>query len=221
MERIAEQETIALETNARRFNQVMGKGPVQHEYRQLAESLVHLDIPEGAQVLDIGTGPGFVALEIAAILRQHAHVTGLDLSDAMLVIAAENSCQRDLTPFVAWQKGDAGQMPFDTAQFDAIVSSGSLHHWENPIQIFNEINRVLKADGKLIIRDSKRQRGAGLPQLLAWGISLTLPPDFRHHYWGSIASSYTPAELQQLLNQSQLQHCRIVADWLDLMIIKE
>jgi hypothetical protein len=47
------------------------------------------------------------------------------------------------------------------------------------------------------------------------------PPDFWVHYWNSIKSSYTTAELQFILDRSQLQGCQIVEDFMDVMIVKE
>jgi hypothetical protein len=47
------------------------------------------------------------------------------------------------------------------------------------------------------------------------------PPDFRVYYWNSIQSSYTTAELQSILDRSQLQGCQIVEDFMDVMIVGE
>jgi ubiquinone/menaquinone biosynthesis C-methylase UbiE len=120
---------------------------------------------------------------------------------------------------LTWREGDAKALPFEDAEFDFVVSSGSLHHWEDPLHVFDEVARVLKDDGRCIIRDSKRlQRWA--PRLFAWAIGITIPSDFRVHYWNSIKSSYTTAELESILERSQLTGWRIVEDFMDLMIVK-
>jgi ubiquinone/menaquinone biosynthesis C-methylase UbiE len=193
---------------------------VQHEYRRLARDVVEMDVPPGGRVLDVGTGPGFVAIEVARLLRGNGReVVGLDLSTAMLTVAAENAGREGLNGALTWREGDAKTMPFEDDEFDIVVSSGSLHHWEDPLQVFDEVARVLKDDGGCIIRDSKRlQRWA--PRLFAWAIGMTIPPDFRVHYWNSIKSSYTTAELESILERSQLTGWRIVEDFMDLMIVK-
>ena len=67
---------------------------VQHEYRHLARDVVELGVPPGGKVLDVGTGPGFVAIEIARLLKGNGcQVVRLDLSGAMLAVAAENGRQ--------------------------------------------------------------------------------------------------------------------------------
>ena len=221
MNRIPEAEAIAEMEQARRFNDVMGHGPVQHEYRRLARDVVALGVPSGGRVLDVGTGPGFVAIEVARLLQgSGCEVVGLDLSAAMLTLAAENAQREGLDGMLSWREGDAKAMPIDDGEFDFVVSSGSLHHWEDPLLVFDEIARVLRDDGRCIVRDSKRLRRP-VPRVVAWAIGMTIPPDFRVHYWNSIQSSYTPAELRSILERSKLAGWRIVEDFIDLMVVKE
>ena len=220
MKRIAENEAILKAGNARRFNQVMGAGLIQHEYNELARALLQLGLPQNCNVLDVGTGSGSGAIAVARLLKGRGHVTGLDLSSAMLTLAAENAHIRGVDAVLDWKVGNAGAMPFADAGVDAVISSGSLHHWQNPLSVFIVIGRVLKTDGKVIVRDSKRLSGWNVPSLAAGLIGLTLPADFRKHYWESIHSSYTCVELQPILDQSCLKGCRVNQDLLDLIIIK-
>ena len=220
MERIPENEAIAEMEDARRYNEMMSGRLVQHEYRRLARDVVKMGVPPRGRVLDVGTGPGFVAIKVARLLQgSGCEIVGLDLSKAMLMMAAQNAQREGLDSMLAWREGDAKAMPFDDGEFDFVVSSGSLHHWEDPLQVFDEIARVLKDDGQCIIRDSKRlQRWA--PRLFAWAIGMTIPRDFRVHYWNSIKSSYTPDELWAILGRSRLTGCRVEEDFMDLMVVK-
>jgi ubiquinone/menaquinone biosynthesis C-methylase UbiE len=221
MDRIPESEAIARLADARRYSQVMSKGLVQYEYRRLAQDVVNIGVPPEGQVLDIGTGPGFVAIHIARLLQgSGCRVVGLDLSEAMLRVAAENAAREGLNSALSWREGDAEAMPFDDGSFDFVVSSGSLHHWEDPVRVFDEIARVLKDNGACIVRDSKRLRH-WVPRLFAWAIGMTIPPDFRVHYWNSIRSSYTSAELRDMLERSRLGGWRIAEDFMDVMTVKE
>lgn len=111
-------------------------------------------------------------------------------------------------------------MPFGDGKFDAVVSSGSLHHWEDPVRVFDEITRVTKAGGRVIIRDSRRLSALSLSGLMASLIGLTLPPDFCVHYWSSIRSSYTPDEVGSMVARSRLRGSRIAGDMLDIMGIR-
>ncbi len=222
MERIAEGEAIAEMADARRFNEFMSGNRFRREdYRRLAREAVALGMPPGGRVLDVGTGPGFVAIEVARLLQgTGCEIIGMDLSKAMLTIAAENAAEEKLNGILAWREGDARAMPFDDGEFDLIVCNDSLHHWEDPLPVFDEIARVLKKDGKCIVHDSKRLQ-KWTARLFSRLIGLMIPADFRVHYWNSIRSSYTPDELQAVLERSQLQGWHIVEEFMDLAVVKD
>ena len=222
MERIPESEAIAEPVDARRFSEVMGSNRFrQADYRRLAQRAVDLGTPPEGKVLDIGTGPGFVAIEVAKLLRgTGSQVVGMDLSQAILTLAAENATKAGLNGTLSWREGDAKAMPFKDGEFDLVVSNDSLHHWDDPLPVFDEIARVLKDDGRCIIHDSKRLQQRW-PWLFVKTISLTIPRDFRVHWWNSIKSSYTADELRAILERSQLTGWRIEEDFMDLMVVKE
>jgi ubiquinone/menaquinone biosynthesis C-methylase UbiE len=221
MKRIPESEAIAELVDARRFNDAMGSNRFrQADYRRLARRAVGLGIPPGGKVLDMGTGPGFVAIEVARLLEgTECQVVGMDLSDAMLSLAAENAAKVGLNGMLSWREGDVKAMPFDDGEFDLIVSNDSLHHWDDPLPVFDEIARVLKDDGHCVIHDSKRIQGRW-PWLFVKMISLSVPPDFRIHWWNSIKSSYTEDELRAILQRSRLTGWRIEEGFMDLMVLK-
>jgi ubiquinone/menaquinone biosynthesis C-methylase UbiE len=222
MERVPESEAIAEMTDARRFNEVMGRNRFRQEgIRQLAREAVGMGIPPGGKVLDMGTGPGFVAIEVARLLKgTGCQVVGMDLSEAMLGLAAENATKAGLNGVLTWREGDVKAMPFDDGEFDFVISNDSLHHWDDPLPVFDEIARVLKDDGQCIIHDSKRLQH-WWPRLFVKTISLTIPRDFRVHWWNSIKSSYTAGELRAILGCSRLTGWRIEEDFMDLMVVKE
>jgi ubiquinone/menaquinone biosynthesis C-methylase UbiE len=196
MERIAESEAIAEMADARRFNEFMGGNRFrQQEYRRLAHEVVALGVPPGGKVLDVGTGPGYVAIEVARLLQgTGCEVVGMDLSKAMLTIAAENAAKEKLNGMLTWREGDAKAMPF-------------------------EIARVLKEDGQCVVHDSRRLQ-KWTARLFSWLIGMMIPADFRVHYWNSIQSSYTPEELRAVLEHSRLTGWHIVEDFMDLMVVK-
>ncbi|MFL7792747.1 MAG: class I SAM-dependent methyltransferase [Anaerolineae bacterium] len=222
MERIPESEAIAEPVDARRFNEVMSSNRFrQADYRRLARRVVDLGILEGGTVLDMGTGSGFVAIEVAKLLEgTGCRVEGMDLSTAMLALAAENAAKAGLNGTLSWREGNVKAMPFDDGTFDMIVSNDSLHHWDDPLLVFDEIARVLKDDGRCIIHDSKRLQRRW-PWLFVKTVSLSIPRDFRVHWWNSIKSSYTADELRAILQRSRLTGWRIEEDFMDLAVVKE
>jgi len=104
MGRKPEGEAIDEMAQARRYHAVMGRGLMQHEYRHIGRQVAQM-LPDGGRVLDIGTGPGYVAIETAARLGCRAEIVGLDLSEAMLTIAADNAGAARLQGTLAWTSG--------------------------------------------------------------------------------------------------------------------
>lgn len=135
------------------------------------------------KTLDIGTGTGLLALGFAKAFPD-MEVVGLDLSEEALQLAREN-VQKSGVQNISFENGDAQAMPFEDGTFDLVISSNTLHLIENPVKMVNEIQRVLKSEGKFFISDFKR----------SW---LAI---FSQHF----RASYTPDEIRELLRQSALR----------------
>ena len=99
------------------------------------------------QVLDCGCGTGPV-IELLHEKYPDKHYTGLDLTPEMIHVAQAKNLSN--TNFVV---GDCENIPFPEDTFDAIISSNSFHHYPNPQDFFNNAYRVLKKNGRLILRD--------------------------------------------------------------------
>ena len=98
-------------------------------------------------VLDCGCGTGPV-IELLHEKYPDKHYTGLDLTPEMIRVAQAKDLSN--TSFVV---GDCENIPFPEDTFDAIISSNSFHHYPNPQDFFNSAYRVLKKNGRLILRD--------------------------------------------------------------------
>lgn len=118
-------------------------------YRRIAADLAP-SIPTGAAVLDVGTGPGVLLVELAR-RRQDVRLTGVDLSPDMIAAASRNL--REYGERATASVGDATDLPFPEASFDVIVSSLSLHHWDHPERAAGELARVLRPGGRLFVYD--------------------------------------------------------------------
>jgi ubiquinone/menaquinone biosynthesis C-methylase UbiE len=96
-------------------------------------------VVEGQRVLDVATGPGYVA---GAAAVRGATVTGVDFSTSMVVEA------RRRYPSVAFEEGDAEALAFDDAVFDAVVMNFGLLHLARPEAAISEAHRVLVPGGR-------------------------------------------------------------------------
>lgn len=96
-------------------------------------------VKAGIKVIDIATGPGYVA---AAAARRGATVIGVDFSAAMVVEAQRRN------PEIEFREGDAEQLPFGDGLFDAAVMNFGILHLGRPDQALVEACRVLRAGGR-------------------------------------------------------------------------
>lgn len=100
-------------------------------------------------VLDAGCGAGHTALAFAAAARA---VVAVDLSAEMLGVAAALAAERGLEN-VTFRQGDVEALPAADGELNVVVSRYSAHHWPHPAQALQEIRRVLKPGGRLILDD--------------------------------------------------------------------
>ena len=94
---------------------------------------------KGMRLLDVATGPGYVAAVAAA---QGARVTGVDFSAPMVARA------RSVNPAVDFQEGDAEALAFPDGSFDAVVMNFGMLHLARPERAMTEAARVLKPAGR-------------------------------------------------------------------------
>jgi SAM-dependent methyltransferase len=100
-------------------------------------------------ILDLGCGPGDLVVEISHRVRD-ARIVGIDMSPSMLLWAGRHATTDGRIRFIV---GDAAVLPFDDASVDLVVSTLSMHHWTEPVDVFAEIARVLRPDGVALIYD--------------------------------------------------------------------
>jgi len=103
----------------------------------------------GDVVLDVCCGPGTMALDMAPYV---AHVTGLDLTPAMLDQARAAQVKRGVDN-VAWREGDVYALPFADGAFSLVMSTAAFHHMTNPRAAFAELVRVCRPGGRIALRD--------------------------------------------------------------------
>lgn len=159
------------------------------------------------RALDLGSGTGQLAIEIAEMAPKLA-VIGLDMSDAMLDLASANARQADVGDRVTFIKGVADRVPYPDASFDLVVSTLSMHHWPDPVAVFNEIQRVLRPGGRFMIFDLRRDVGLA-PWLLFWfATHVVVPGTLRrmNEPMSSREAAYTSPEVVEMLSRSLLQN---------------
>jgi len=99
--------------------------------------------------LEVCCGPGPLALDLAPAVR---HVTGIDLTPAMLEQAAQRQAKAGISN-ISWQLGDINRLPCDDASYSIVMCSSAFHHLTDPSRAFAEMVRVCRPGGRIFIRD--------------------------------------------------------------------
>ena len=133
------------EENARRLVAVYTTPDVVDQRRAIR---VALALQPGERVLDIGSGPGLLAGEMAEEVGAEGRVHGIDPSDSMLAIARHSE-----TP-VDYGRGDALALPFGDEQFDVVVSTQVYEYVDDIEGALDEARRVLRPSGRLLVLDT-------------------------------------------------------------------
>ena len=156
-------------------------------------------------MLEVGPGPGYVGLEILKALPESI-LTGCEISREMIKTARKNAEEYGCEKRTDYVEGNCMNMPFQDASFDAAFSNGSMHEWEEPVKVFNEIGRVLKPGGVFCISDMRRDVSAAVK----WPIYLsTKPKEIKPGFLTSINAAYTTEEIKELLDQSALKGAQV------------
>lgn len=101
------------------------------------------------RVLDVATGPGYIA---EAFARSAREAVGVDLTAAMLAIAEERTRERGISN-LSFQIGDVTHLPFESEEFDVVVCRLAVHHMPNPAQVVHEMARVCRVEGTVLVED--------------------------------------------------------------------
>lgn len=102
--------------------------------------------------LDVGTGPGALAIEIAMRCGS-CSVIGVDVAPEMLATAEDRARGAGVADRVAFRVADAAALPLADGSVDVAVSTLSLHHWRDVPAILRELHRVVRPGGHVLIYD--------------------------------------------------------------------
>jgi len=119
------------------------------------------NIAPQAVVADVGTGTGFM---LQGLLDSAETLVGFDESSEMLAVATKNLAGQDKVTF---QVTDGRHLPAPDASFDAVFANMFLHHTADPHTAVQEMARILKTGGKLIITDLDRHNQAWMRETMA------------------------------------------------------
>jgi len=158
-------------------------------------------LPPPASVLEVASGPGYFAIELARLGAYR--IAGLDISRSFVKIARNNAAKAGVE--VKFELGSASAMPFEDNRFDFIFCRAAFKNFSEPVRALQEMHRVLRPGGRVWIIDLRRDASLrdigkavgdmGLGTVDAWFTRMA----FR---FSLIKRAYTKAEFERFLSET-------------------
>lgn len=118
---------------------------------QRAKVLEALAMKSGERVVDLGCGPGLLALDLARQVGPTGAVLGIDSSESMIALARRRC---GAVPQVSIGSGDVSTLPYDDRSFDAAVCTQVYEYVSDVDRALRELKRVLRPGGRAVIVDT-------------------------------------------------------------------
>ena len=125
------------------------------------------------EILDIATGTADFA--ISAAKYTDANITGIDISDRMINIGEKKINKKNLKNRIKLSIADSEKLPFNKSSFDAITAGFGVRNFENLEKGLNEIYRVIKKDGFVVILEPSTPKIFPLKQIFRFYFNTILP----------------------------------------------
>ncbi len=117
--------------------------------REATQAIVRASgVGRGMQVLDLASGPGNPALQLAEVVGPDGSVTATDVSADMVASVEENARRAGLTN-MRFQQVDAQAIPFEAHSFDVVTCRFGIMYFSNVEGALREVHRVCKPGGRV------------------------------------------------------------------------
>ena len=205
MQRVLEPEVMDTPEEAAAYDAMDHSEPNAAFVARLAE------LGARGAMLDIGCGPGHVALLVAERFPD-ARVLGVDLSKHMLERAEEHRARSAHADRIEFRVADAKGLGLPDASFDTVFSNTILHHIPDPVPFLREAARVLAPGGALLIRDLFRPADQATVERLVAEHAADADAEQRELFRASLCAAFTPDELRELAARAGLERAEVVVD---------
>lgn len=168
--------------------------------------------PKQGLILDAGTGTARIPIAICQIqqtLELQWQIIGIDLAASMLELGERNIQQAGLTDQIQLELVDAKQMPYPDDHFDMVISNSIVHHLSDPLPFFQELQRVLKPNGGIFLRDLTRPGDPETLHALVNSIGVEYDPEQKRLFRDSLQAAFTVAEIEAIATAAGITDVKI------------
>lgn len=185
-----------------RMNTVMTAG-MHHRWRRRAVQLAGLS--PGERALDVATGTGDLALELAAQVAPEGEVVGVDFSERMLEVARAKASRR-AAPFsgarVRFETGNALALAYPDDEFDAATVGFGARNFSDLDRGLSEMARVVRPGGRVVVLEITSPRRPPLSTFFRIWFDQIVPALGR--FADSQAYSYLPSSVRRFPGPNEL-----------------
>jgi demethylmenaquinone methyltransferase/2-methoxy-6-polyprenyl-1,4-benzoquinol methylase len=176
------------------LNRVLSLG-IDQQWRTQAVKLAgrSLDRPPH-RILDVATGTADLAVESLKLGPEE--VIGVDIAEEMLAVGRDKLRERHLDHRITLQRGDAEDLEFADGAFDLVLVAFGVRNFENLGRGLEELRRVLRPGGVLVVLEFSQPRAFPMKQLYGFYSRHILPRVGRTVSGDSGAYDYLPESIQ-------------------------
>ncbi len=172
-----------------------------------ATDAIDLD-PHAIKILDVGTGTARIPILMCQQRPQYL-MTGIDLAQSMLIIGQRNVEEAGLNQRIRLERVDSKRMPYPDLEFDMVVSNSLVHHIPDPLSFFQEVKRLVKPGGAILIRDLIRPENSTIVNDLVAKIGGNYDAHQQQLFRDSLNAALTLEEVQELIDRVGLEQVKL------------
>ena len=184
-----------------RLNHALSLG-IDRRWRRTAVDALGKHKPQ--QILDIATGTGDFALLLAKRIKPQ-HIVGADISEGMMAVGREKVKEEGLQNVISFQHEDCMQLSFPDGSYDAVTSSYGVRNFQNLDKGLQEMQRVLRPGGHLLIVELTPPPRFPMKQLFWIYAHVVMPLLGRLISHDDSAYTYLPASMEAFPQPEQME----------------
>ena len=163
------------------------------------------------QVLDLGCGPGDIALRLSRAAAS-ARITAVDGSPAMLALARKALHAAGSAAHVKFLAGRLPGLDLPTGHFDLVLSKDMLHHLPDPQVLWSEVQRLGRPGAGVCVMDLSRPESPAAAREIVERVSADEHPLLKTDFYNSLCAAFTADEVRAQLAVAGLRLMRQSAD---------
>jgi ubiquinone/menaquinone biosynthesis C-methylase UbiE len=172
-----------------------------------ATDAIDLD-PHAIKILDIGTGTARIPILMCQQRPQYL-ITGVDLAQSMSIVGQRNIEEAGLNQRIRLELVDAKRMPYPDLEFDMLISNSLVHHLPDPLSFFQEIKRLVRPGGAILLRDLIRPASDAIVNDLVARFGSTYDSHQQQLFHDSLKAALTLVEVQELIDRVGLAQVKL------------